>query len=179
MSTFGTRGIRRKTPLAMAAAAVGLCTAAMSPGTASAAELNCAAPAGAESIAGDGSGACGVRADEASRAISRALDGVAFSRAVLGGTAVSLAQAGGVAAAETESGGVGAVSLGADSVSIISADPGAIAVAMSMTRGQTFVGTVDEGVRCDAGMGMAVNLTTGQVCLSDGINSWSTRIALP
>ena len=58
-------------------------------------------------------------------------------------------------------------------------DPGAIAVAMSMTRGQTFVGTVDEGVRCDAGMGMAVNLTTGQVCLSDGINSWSTRIALP
>ena len=175
MSTFGTRGIRRKTPLAMAAAAVGLCTAAMSPGTASAAELNCAAPAGAESIAVDGSGACGVRADEASRAISRALDGVAFSRAVLGGTAVSLAQAGGVAAAETESGGVGAVSLGADSVSIISAD----AVAMSMTRGQTFVGTVDEGVRCDAGMGMAVNLTTGQVCLSDGINSWSTRIALP
>ncbi len=177
-------GIGRKTSLAVGSGVFGVAAALMSPGTAEATELNCIgpdAPPGAvvEDVRMDGDAACGARVDEMSRAFARALDGVAFARADLGGTAVSVAHSGGVAATETQSGGVGAVSIGTDSVSIVSADPGAIALAMSMTQGQTFVGTADEGVRCEAGAGVAVNVTTGQLCLSDGVTSWGTRIALP
>lgn len=175
-------GIGRKAALVAGSGVLGLAAALLSPGAAHATELTCTAPAGpglVEDVRTDGDAACGARVDELSRALSRAIDGVAFSRADLGGTAVSLAHSGGVAAAETESGGVGAVSIGAESVSIISADPGALALAMSLTRGQTFVGTVEEGVRCDAGIGVAINVTTGQLCLSDGVNSWATHLGLP
>lgn len=151
----------------------------LSPASASAADLTCAAPPGSEVVEVDGATACGVRIDGLGNAFARAIDGVAFARAEASGAAVGLAQAGGVAAAETASGNVGAVSVGVDSVAIVSPDPGALALAVSLARGQTFVGTFDEGVSCDVGAGLAVNLTTGQVCISDGTTNWSSVVALP
>lgn len=151
----------------------------LSPATANAADLTCSAPPGSETVNVDEAAACGVRTDGFGNAFARAIDGVAFARAEAAGAAFSMAQAGGVAAAETASGNVGAVSVGTDSVAIVSPDPGARALAVSLARGQTFVGTFDEGVRCDAGAGLAANLTTGQVCISDGITNWSSVIAVP
>jgi hypothetical protein len=169
--------IRRVTALAGTAVALGIGTALMSSGTASAADLSCAQ--GAQSMSVEGRSACGVLTDDTSTAYARAIDGVAFARAELGGGALGLAANGGVAAAETSSGRVAALSTGADSVSIVSPDQGALALAVSLDRGQTFVGTADEGVQCHAGAGLAVNVTTGQVCLSDGVRSWSSVVALP
>lgn len=179
MSRFGVHGVGRSLALLLGGSAVALSAAMVTAGSANAADLTCVVPPQPDVAAMDGATACGAQVDEYSRAFARALDGVAFSRADLGGTAVSLAHSGGVAATETAGGTVGALSLGADSVSIISADPGAVALAMSMTQGRTFVGTAAEGVRCEAGAGVAVNLTTGQVCLSDGVTHWNTGLSLP
>lgn len=156
------------------AGVLAVAAALLTPASATAADLTCIAPPGAESVDVDGSSACGARIDHFSRGLAWARDSVAFARAEAGGDALGVASAGGVAAAETSSGHVGAVSLGRDSVSIVSPDPGALAAALSLTRGQTFVGTVAEGVRCEAGAGIAVNVTSGQFCISDGINTWSS-----
>lgn len=161
------------------ASALGIASTPLFAGTANAADLTCVAPPGADVVAVEGAAACGARIDALSTAFARALDGVAFARADSGGSAVGVAHSGGVAASETTAGRVGAVSIGQDSVAIVSPDPGAVALALSLTRGQTFVGTVAEGVRCDAGAGIAVNLTTGQVCISDGASVWSSVVALP
>ncbi|MDJ0394610.1 hypothetical protein QMK17_14900 [Rhodococcus sp. G-MC3] len=149
------------------------------PSPAQAADLTCDGTPSTDSVFVDGLQACGARADSTSRAFARALDSVAFARADRGGGAIGLAQDGGVAAAETESGQVAATAFGPDAVSIVSADPGAFALALSLAKGQTFVGTAHEGVRCEAGPGFAVNLSLGQVCLSDGVNTWSSIPAVP
>ncbi|SNT06259.1 DUF6764 family protein [Rhodococcoides kyotonense] len=171
--------IGRTIALIGSAAALGIAATLLSSGTATAADLSCTPAPGTDTVSVDGTSACGVRIDDTSSAYARAVDAVAFARADLAGGAFGLASSGGVAAAETVSGRVGAVSTGRDSVSIVSPDPGAIALAVSLERGQTFVGTVEEGVLCNAGAGLAVNVTTGQVCLSDGITSWSSVVALP
>lgn len=158
---------------------VGLGVALIAPGTASAADLSCSAPPGSDTVSVDGVSACGVEVDGTSTAFARAVDAVAFARADFEGGSLGLAREGGVAAAETRSGYVGAVAAGPNSVSIVSPDPGAFALAVSLERGQTFVGTSQEGVRCDAGPGVAVNVTTGQVCLSDGVRSTSSVLVLP
>lgn len=168
---------KRMAALAGPVAVLGIAAALLAPGTASATDLVCTP--GAQSTALEGKSACGVQTDVTSNAYARALDGVTFARAELGGAALGLAGGGGVAAAETKSGTVAAVSTGVDSVSIVSPDTGALALAVSLDRGQTFVGTADEGVQCHAGAGLAVNVTTGQVCLSDGVRSWSSVVALP
>lgn len=161
----------------MGVGAVGLGYALLAPASANAADLTCVAAPGVEAVQVDGATACGARIDATSRAVARALDGVAFARGEVGGDAFGFAHSGGVAAAETVSGRVGALSLGPESVSIVSPDPGNYALALSLVRGQTFVGTAEEGVRCDAGAGIAVNLTTGQICVSDGVTTWRTPLA--
>lgn len=172
MTTIGTRFLARTAVSAVGAGAV---VAFVSVGSADASDLVCTAPPGADAFETEDGNACGVRVDELSTAVARAIDGVAFARAESGGAAYGLAHTGGVAAAETTSGHVGSAAVGRDSVAIVSADPGDVAFALSLAGGQTFVGTSPEGVRCDAGSGIAVNVTTGQICVSDGSNFWSTR----
>ncbi|WP_174565400.1 DUF6764 family protein [Rhodococcoides yunnanense] len=169
----------RKTALVGGALALVAVAALLAPAAASAADLSCSAAPGSEAVTVEGRSACGVRNDATSTAYARAIDSVAFARADNEGGAFGLASDGGVAAAETSSGRVGALSTGTDSVSIVSPDAGAIALAVSLERGQTFVGTAEEGVRCDAGPGLAVNVTTGQLCLSDGVRSTTVVVQLP
>ncbi|MGB3371615.1 MAG: DUF6764 family protein [Rhodococcus sp. (in: high G+C Gram-positive bacteria)] len=168
MAIFDTRGLGRTAVLAAGVGGAVMAFAVASPSAAGAADLTCTGPAGSTAEVAEDGTACGVRTDNMSTALARAYDAVAFARAEVRGSAFGLAHSGGVAAAETSAGHVGAVSVGPDSVSIVSTDPGAIAFALSLTRGQTFVGTTAEGVRCDAGAGVAVNFSTGQMCISDG-----------
>ncbi|MET0316353.1 hypothetical protein CH289_07095 [Rhodococcus sp. RS1C4] len=174
MAGFGGYGRYRSTALLTGCVLAGAAVALVSPSHASAAELSCTARPGVDTVVVDGTAACGSTVDEFSRALAHALDAVSFARADAGGSALSVARSGGVAAAETTAGTVGAVSIGGDSVSIVSPDPGALAFALSLTRGQTFVGTVAEGVSCQAGAGFAVNLSTGQICVSDGSTTWTS-----
>lgn len=161
------------------ASVLGVAGAVFSPGSAQASDLTCSFAPGADVMIADEAVACGSATDATSMAYARAIDAVAFARAEAGGGAVGLASDGAVAAGESVSGQVLAGAFGFNAVSIVSPDPGAIALAVSLTRGQTFVGTLDEGVRCDAGPGMAVNVTTGQVCMSDGVDAWSFVVARP
>ncbi|OZF54752.1 hypothetical protein CH293_08640 [Rhodococcus sp. 14-2470-1b] len=167
-------GRYRTAALFAGCALAGASVATVSPSQASAAELSCPARPGVDTVVVDGTAACGSSVDEFSRALAHALGGVSFARAEAGGSALSVARSGGVAAAESAAGTVGAVSIGGDSVSIVSPDPGALAFALSLTRGQTFVGTAAEGVSCQAGAGFAVNLSTGQICISDGSTTWNS-----
>nr|WP_296781006.1 DUF6764 family protein [Rhodococcus sp. (in: high G+C Gram-positive bacteria)] len=157
----------------LAGAVAGLVLAPVSLGVSQAADLSCDGTPGGAAVSVDGLQACGVRADSTSRAFARAVDAVAFARADNGGGAIGLAQDGAVAAAETQAGRAAAAAIGPDAVSIVSPDPGAIALAVSLATGQSFVGTAEEGVRCDAGPGFALNFTTGRFCLSDGVNTWT------
>lgn len=168
MAIFDSRGLGRTAVLAAGVSGAAMALTLASPGAAGAADLSCAGPAGTTAAVDDDGTACGVRTDGVSTALARAYNAVAFARAEVGGAAFGLGHSGGVAAAETSAGHVGAVSVGQDSVAIVSTDPGAIAFALSLSRGQTFVGTTAEGVRCDAGAGIAVNFSTGQMCISDG-----------
>ncbi len=161
------------------AGVLGVAGAVCSPGSAQAADLTCAFAPGTDAMIADEAVACGSATDATSSAYARAIDAVAFARAEAGGGAVGLALDGAVAAGESVSGLVLAGAFGFNAVSIVSPDPGAIALAVSLAQGQTFVGTLEEGVRCDAGPGIAVNVTTGQVCLSDGVDTWSFVVALP
>lgn len=163
-------GARRLAPTTAAAFGIGALVAVVSPGSANASDLTCAAPPGLETLVVQDGNACGARIDEFSTALARALEGVAFARAYGGGAAYALAHGGGVAAGETVSGQVGSAAVGRDAVAIVSPDPGVVAFALSLEGGQAFVGTADEGVRCSAGAGIAVNLTTGRICVSDGSN---------
>lgn len=179
MAVFFRRGVARKVALVAGPVLMGVSVSLLTAGTAHGAELSCGGQPPMEDVLVDGTSACGVRTDATSNAFAHALDAVAFARAEVGGSAVGLAQGGAVAAAETASGQVGALAFGRNAVSIVSPDPGAVAVAISLAPGQTSVGTASEGVRCDAGAGLALNLTTGQSCLSDGATTWRSGVTSP
>lgn len=142
--------------------------------TAAAAQLTCDAVPGTAVTVGDGVGMCSATAEPGSRSFASTTDGVAYAGARSGALTAGLGLDGGVGAAESVGGFGAALAFGAGAVSIVSPDPGAVVIAISGTAAQASVGTAAEGVVC-RGLALAINFSTGQLCLSDGVS----RIDLP
>lgn len=148
--------------------AAALCSA-LAP-AATAAQITCDGGQGTSVTGSDGAGMCSATADASSRSYASTTDGVAYAGAQSGALTAALGLDGGVGAAESVGGFGAALAFGADAVSIISPDPSAVVLAMSAAGAQASVGTVDEGVLCQ-GLALAINFSTGQLCLSDGFYS--------